>query len=68
MKALVDRTHALSRGLAAIRSQFKVPEAFPADVLAAADAAALASSSAICPSSPAWRRTAPNPASRSASS
>jgi len=40
MKALVDRTHALSRGLAAIRSQFKVPEAFPADVVTAAQTAA----------------------------
>ena len=41
MKALADPTNALSRGLATIRSQFKVPDAFPANVLAAADMAAL---------------------------
>jgi exoribonuclease R len=40
MKALVDPTNALGRGLAAIRSQFKVPESFPEDVLDAADVAA----------------------------
>lgn len=41
MKALVDPTNALSRGLAAIRSQFNVPDAFPPDVIAAANIAAL---------------------------
>ena len=40
MKALVDPTHALARGLAAIRTEFQVPGSFPADVLAAADLAA----------------------------
>ncbi|MDQ8758150.1 RNB domain-containing ribonuclease [Sphingosinicella sp. LHD-64] len=40
MKALADPTGALSRGLAAIRTQFKVPESFPPDVLAAAEVAA----------------------------
>lgn len=40
MKALVDPSNALARGLAAIRSQFKVPDSFPDAVLAAADAAA----------------------------
>lgn len=40
MKALVDPNKALSSGLAAIRAQYKVPAGFPADVLAAAEAAA----------------------------
>lgn len=40
MKALADPTNALARGLAAIRSQFKVPGAFPQEVLDAADVAA----------------------------
>lgn len=40
MKALVDPNKALSSGLAAIREQYKVPAGFPADVLAAAEAAA----------------------------
>jgi len=40
MKALVDPTNALARGLAAIRSQFKVPGSFPKDVLDAANVAA----------------------------
>jgi len=40
MKALVDPSNALARGLAAIRNQFKVPDSFPDDVLAAAEAAA----------------------------
>jgi len=40
MKALVDPNNALSRGLARIRTQFQVPDSFPAEVLAAADAAA----------------------------
>ncbi|WP_442679690.1 RNB domain-containing ribonuclease [Sphingomonas sp. ASY06-1R] len=40
MKTLRDPTNALSRGLAAIRTQYKVPPAFPAPVLAAAEAAA----------------------------
>jgi exoribonuclease R len=37
MKTIVDPTHALARGLAAIRSQYRVPEGFPAPVLAAAE-------------------------------
>jgi len=39
MKTIVDPTHALGRGLAAIRSQYRVPEGFPAPVLAAAEEA-----------------------------
>lgn len=40
MKTLVDPNNALASGLAVIRTQYQVPEAFPADVLAAAEAAA----------------------------
>jgi exoribonuclease R len=40
MKALCDPTNALGSGLALIRQQFQVPQAFPAEVLAAADRAA----------------------------
>lgn len=40
MKTIVDPTQALARGLAAIRSQYKVPESFPPPVLAAAEEAA----------------------------
>ena len=40
MKALHDPSGALARGLAAIRHQFDVPGAFPAEVLAAAELAA----------------------------
>jgi exoribonuclease R len=40
MKAINDPGQALARGLGAIRSQFHVPVGFPADVLAAAEAAA----------------------------
>lgn len=40
MKSLIDPSQVLSAGLAAIRSEFKVPEAFPPEVLAAAEAAA----------------------------
>src|SRR5579871_678516 len=40
MKALADPTNALALGLAAIRAQYKVPEGFPPEVLAAAAAAA----------------------------
>lgn len=40
MKALIDPKGALASGLAAIRAQFKVPDSFPPDVLAAAEAAA----------------------------
>jgi exoribonuclease R len=40
MKTIVDPTHALARGLAAIRTQYKVPEAFPPAVTAAAEEAA----------------------------
>src|SRR5436190_3098951 len=40
MKAIADPTGALTRGLATIRRQYQVPEAFPAEVLAAAEAAA----------------------------
>lgn len=40
MKAIVDPTNALARGLKDIRTQFKVPASFPPDVIAAAQAAA----------------------------
>ncbi|MBN8808943.1 MAG: RNB domain-containing ribonuclease [Sphingomonas sp.] len=40
MKAMLDPDNALGRGLAAIRTQFKVPDTFPPAVLAAADDAA----------------------------
>lgn len=40
MKAIVDRPRALSEGLAAIRTEFQLPGAFPANVEAAAAAAA----------------------------
>jgi exoribonuclease R len=40
MKTIVDPAHALTRGLAAIRTQFRLPEAFPAAVLAEAESAA----------------------------
>ena len=40
MKAIADPDNALGRGLAAIRTQFKVPADFPPVVLAAADEAA----------------------------
>lgn len=40
MKALYDPGHALAQGLATIRTEFQVPTDFPAEVLAAADAAA----------------------------
>ncbi len=40
MKALVDPKNALSQGLARIRTRFQVPESFPPEVLAAAEAAA----------------------------
>ena len=40
MKTLVDPTHALARGLRAIRTQYQVPESFPPAVLAAAETAA----------------------------
>jgi exoribonuclease R len=40
VKALVDRTGALREGLAHLRSQFQLPQAFPPEVLAAAEAAA----------------------------
>jgi exoribonuclease R len=40
MKTIVDPANSLSRGLAAIRTRFQVPEGFPSDVLAAAEAAA----------------------------
>lgn len=40
MKTLIDSTNALIGGLAAIRQQFGVPDGFPPDVLAAAEAAA----------------------------
>jgi exoribonuclease R len=40
MKALRDPQNLLSEGLAAIRAQFRVPQAFPPEVLAAAEAAA----------------------------
>src|SRR5687768_14606104 len=37
MKAIADPGDALGRGLASIRSQFQIPETFPAPVLAAAE-------------------------------
>ncbi|RYY24410.1 MAG: RNB domain-containing ribonuclease [Sphingomonadales bacterium] len=40
MKALADPNNALTRGLAAIRANFQVPQDFPAEVLAAAEIAA----------------------------
>ena len=40
MKALYDRSRALGEGLGAIRTQFQLPGAFPAEVQAAAEAAA----------------------------
>ena len=40
MKAIVDPSSALASGLAAIRADYRVPEGFPAEVLAAADEAA----------------------------
>lgn len=40
MRAIADPNGALAAGLAAIRARFKVPEAFPPEVLAAAEAAA----------------------------
>ena len=40
MKAIVDPTNALDRGLADLRREFQIPESFPPDVLAAADQAA----------------------------
>lgn len=40
MKTLIDSTNAMVDGLAAIRRQFSVPDDFPPDVVAAAEAAA----------------------------
>lgn len=40
MKTIRDPAHALATELSAIRTEFQVPDAFPAEVLAAADAAA----------------------------
>jgi len=40
MKAIVDPTHALARGLALIRTQFRIPETFPPAVLTEAETAA----------------------------
>lgn len=40
MKTIADPANALTIELAAIRAEFQVPDSFPADVLAAADAAA----------------------------
>jgi len=40
MKTIADPTHALARGLTVIRDQYKVPQAFPPAVLAAAADAA----------------------------
>ena len=39
MRAIADPSNALGRGLAAIRSQFQIPETFPPAVLAAAEEA-----------------------------
>lgn len=41
MKALADPTDALARGLSAIRQQYQIPASFPADVLVAAERAAV---------------------------
>jgi exoribonuclease R len=41
MRTVADPTEALARGLAAIRAQFQVPAGFPAEVLAAAERAAV---------------------------
>jgi exoribonuclease R len=40
MKVIADPRHALARGLSGIRAEFAVPEGFPPDVIAAAEAAA----------------------------
>lgn len=40
MKTIIDPTHSLAQGLAAIRTRFRVPEAFPPAVIAAAESAA----------------------------
>ena len=40
MKTLIDPRNALSQGLVALRARFKVPEGFPPEVVAAAQAAA----------------------------
>ena len=40
MKTLVDPTHALARGLVAIRTQYQVPQDFAPEVIAAAETAA----------------------------
>jgi exoribonuclease R len=48
VKAVDDPTHALDAGLASIRAQFQVPESFPAEVLAAAEAAARRRPTAHC--------------------
>ena len=40
MRSLIDQSNALQAGLAAIRKQYSVPESFPSEVLAAAEAAA----------------------------
>ena len=39
MRSLIDQSNALQAGLAAIRKQYSVPESFPSEVLAAAEAA-----------------------------
>lgn len=40
MKTIIDPTHSLAQGLAAIRTQYRVPDAFPPAVIAAAESAA----------------------------
>lgn len=40
MRTLIDQSNVLQAGLAAIRQQYSVPQSFPPEVLAAADAAA----------------------------
>lgn len=40
MRTIADPTHALARGLAALRAEFQVPADFPGPVLAAAESAA----------------------------
>ncbi len=45
MKAIVDPTNALARGIADIRREYQVPETFPPEVIAAAEQAAARSPS-----------------------
>jgi exoribonuclease R len=62
MKALVDPSNALGHGLATIRTQFQVPDGFPAPVLAAAETAAKRAPTAHVDRT-AWRFVTLDPAS-----